>query len=166
MKKAGLLLTASLAAVVLSGCAHKYGGHHGPRLQSLEKRTNPQIKMVDGKLAIQPEILVFAKREGPVTITWRLPADSNLRFAPENGIVIEGELLDQVIRNREGVAQAQVLDPNQKEVLCEKRAEANGKEFRCKATNARFMVFKYTVRVFSGDQLIVKDPEGVVGAEL
>jgi hypothetical protein len=160
------LIAALAAMLAFAGCAHKHDRYGGPRLQPLEQRTNPQIKVDNGKIVVVPEILIFAKREGPVTITWRLPADSNLRFAPENGIVIEGELLDQVIRNKEGVAQAQVLDPNQKEVQCEKRAEANGKEFRCKAANSRFMVFKYTIRVYEGDKLRVRDPTGVNGADM
>jgi hypothetical protein len=160
-------LVAVLAVVLaIAGCAHKHERYGGPRLQPLEQRTNPQVKVVNGKIVVEPEVLIFAKREGAVTITWKLPADSNLRFAPENGIVIEGELLDQVIRNKDGVAQAQVLDPNQKEIQCEKRAEANGKEFKCKAANSRLMEFKYTIRVYDGDKLLVRDPAGVTGADM
>jgi hypothetical protein len=108
---------------------------------------------VDGNEIVVPYALIFLGRR-EVTVTWQLPPDSKHRFA-DNGIVIEGVLIDQVIR---GDRVSVVLDPRQNEIVnC--RRSANGLEFSCLNRHTKPGYYKYTIRLVGGSQTsLVRDP--------
>ncbi len=153
-----------LGVAALTGCAQI--NVVSPRgttvLQPLEVRANPRVTVENGRIVVKPEILVFGNREGPVTITWRLPKDSAYRFTRVGGVVIEGELLDKVIRNKDGRAEGVVLDPAQQEVVDCKIAE-DGLTASCVNRNTRPFAFKYTLRVSDGKTTIERDPPAING---
>lgn len=141
-------IAALLAAAALTGCAHYE--HHKTLARSSD---TPQITVKDGKLDITPSTLYFTPGQKDVKITWKLPAGQGLRFM-KDGIVIEGEILDRVIR---GTPNSVALDAQQREIInCE--AAADGQSFTCLNRNSRPGIYKYTVRVYSGDKLLEKDP--------
>ncbi len=85
------LLVYVVLALALSGCTTL---KWVPRL---EERRTPQVTVSDGRIVVTPEILFYFPDERDFDILFQLPRESGLTF-PENGIVIEGELIDQVIR--------------------------------------------------------------------
>lgn len=154
MKKS-VLIAAALAALVLGGCAH-HQERHGRYLPPLDKRITPQVNVVDGKINA-PFVLYFFSREKNVSITWQLPKDSKYRF-PENGIVIEGALTEQVLRQpREGLAAAVPLDTRQTEIECQK--QKGGLQFTCLNKNSKPGIYKYTIRVVDEKgKVLERDP--------
>ena len=129
------LLTAVLFAVLMAGCAqHHHRGDH-----KSANNTMPQVSVVSGRIVV-PSVLVFT-RPTAVTVTWQLPADSKSRFA-ENGIVIEGKLIDEVIR---GDKVSVVLDARQTEIADCRRSK-DGLEFSCLNRYTQPGIYKYTIR--------------------
>ncbi len=153
MKRA--LVVAGMLPVLMAGCAIF---NPVPRL---EVRSNPQVTVRDGRIALNQDVLYFRTDERNVPITWRLPQESKLRFPP-NGIVIEGEVIDRVLRAQGGRAEAVALNPNQTEIV-ECRVLKDGLEFTCLNRNTRPGVYKYTLRVRDGDRLIERDPPIING---
>jgi hypothetical protein len=155
MKK--LTLTTVLAVLLLVGCAHRGPGGAPPPYGSCPcpNPTNPQVSVDGDTIKLDQEILVFAPGVRGA-ITWSLPANSSLRF-PKDGIVIEGRLLDQVIR---GKPTSIALDPDQKEIV-DCRPSENGLQFTCFNNHTFPGVYKYTIRVRSGEKVIEKDPPAV-----
>jgi hypothetical protein len=143
-------LVVLLGAIVLGGCSTY---ESVVRIIKLEERSNPQV-IVSGSTIRVPEILYFFPGETNVKITWRLPEGQGLSF-PENGIEIDGLVTDKVVRNT-AAGVAVVLDPTQTEVQCEK--QSGGTTFTCLNRNSRPGVYKYTIRVRSGDALLQRDP--------
>jgi hypothetical protein len=134
-------------ALGLSGCAHLKW------VPSLEERSLPQVTVKDGRIVVTPEILFYFKDEREVDIVFQLPRGGGFTFPTDNGLVIEGELLDQVIR---GERTSVVLDRNQKEIACKWRSEV---EFVCRNMHTRPGVYKYTIRVIDKDKRTVqRDP--------
>jgi len=152
--KRSVLIAVTFGALLLAGCGLLFPKSYLP---TLEERKNPEVTVVNGEIKV-PYVLVFRSGENDIPITWRLPADRKFRF-PKNGIVIEGAVLEQVIRQpREGVAAAVVLDPRQTEITC--NSQEGGLTFSCLNRNAkRGVLYKYTVRVIdeTGKEL-VRDP--------
>jgi len=140
----------ALSALLLAGCGHHRHGHPGKGLGM--NPTQPQVSIVDGKIKLDQEILLFLRRE-KVTVTWSLPASGPYRFA-ENGIVIEGQIIDKVLREKETSV---VLDTRQKEIVDCRRAQ-DGLQFTCVNNHTAPGVFKYTIRVTNGQQVIERDP--------
>ncbi len=153
MKRAFVLV--GLLSVLMSGCAVLKA------VPSLDVRSNPQVTVRDGRIALSHEVLYFRADEKNVPITWRLPTDSKLRFPP-NGIVIEGEVIDRVLRAPGGRGEAVALNPNQTEIV-ECRALKDGLEFTCRNRNSRPGVYKYTIRLREGERTIERDPSLVNG---
>ncbi len=149
------LLVAALFVALQAGCAHRDYGQHPPAPYGscpCPNPANPQVT-VDGKtLKLDQEISLFAPGVRG-SVTWSLPAKSGLSF-PSNGIVIEGRLLDQVIR---GKVVSVALDPEQKEIV-DCRPSSDGLQFSCFNNHTFAGVYKYTIRVRSGDQVIERDP--------
>jgi len=149
-----VLIAVVLGALVLAGCEHFAPKRYLP---TLEKRSNPEVTVVNGKIIV-PYLLVFRPDDKEVEITWRLPTDRKLRF-PKNGIVMEGAVLEQVIRQpREGVSAAVALDPRQTEITC--KTQEGGLTFSCLNRNTKpGVLYKYTIRVIdeTGKEL-VRDP--------
>ena len=143
------LLIAALFAVLLAGCAH-----HDRRGGDKEvNATTPQVSVVDGRV-VAPAALVYLRGQPAVTITWQLPRDAKVRFA-ENGIVIEGRLLNEVLR---GDKPSVVLDPRQNDIVDCKRGR-EGLEFSCLNKHTQPGIFKYTIRLIDESQKqLVLDP--------
>lgn len=164
MKKSTLVLM--LGAALLTACAHKHPISYPPG-ESPEAHKHPQLT-VDATartIAINPPILVFTRDQKDFDIVWRLPKDGKFRFAPKDGVVIEGEYLDAVVRVPEGITLRSakpgdvlvVLDRNQQEIVnCQVRE--SGYEFSCRNRHTRPGVFKYTIRLTDGNATIEKDP--------
>lgn len=135
-------------ALVLSGCAHWKG------VPTFEERSRPQVVVKDGRIVVTPEILFYFKDERDFEVVWQLPKGSGFTFPTDNGIVIEGELLDQVIR---GERNSVVLDKSQNEIVkCTRRSEV---EFACLNRHTRPGVYKYTIRVIDKDRrTLQRDP--------
>jgi hypothetical protein len=91
-----LALAAAALTALLAGCTINIY-HSGPMHRAKADPAKPQVTVVDGKIQVQPDPIVFAKEQVNVAITWHLPPDGKLSF-PENGIVFEraatGEIVD------------------------------------------------------------------------
>lgn len=138
------------AALFASGCAtHRHGHHHAPS-------QNPDVVVDGGRAKISPELLLFRSAPGsrPIDITWRLDPKGSFRFAARGGVVVEGEITDQMIR---GDRPSVVLDPKQ-DVIVNCRVAEDRLTATCTNTLARPGVFKYTIRVSDGKQDIAHDP--------
>ena len=128
------LVVAGLSALVLAGCGW-FGGHHrggdcykcGP-----VDITKPQVKVVNGKITVDQETLVFGEafRNVPVTITWTLPKDSKLRF-PKDGITFEKSAAEEIVCKAEG-----------------------GSTFSCLNRHTKPGRYKYDIRVLDGDKAL------------
>lgn len=143
-----LTLTTFLAALMLAGCATDPTGIYGKGTDPAK----PKVTIEGNMIKLDQELLLFRSNErGP--ITWSLPADGPYRF-PENGIVIEGRVLDQLIR---GNPPSVALDPDQKEIVnC--RPSKDGLQFTCDNRHTMPGLYKYTIRVRSGTATLVRDP--------
>jgi hypothetical protein len=133
------LLVYVVLALALSGCTTL---KWVPRF---EERRTPQVTVSEGRIVVTPEILFYFQDERDFDILFQLPRESGLTF-PENGIVIEGELTDQVIR---GDRISVVLNPGQKEIgPCRRLSNV---EVACRNLHTRPGVYKYTIRVNGKD---------------
>lgn len=121
--------TAAAAAALLwlGGCTINYYNNYVPPADP----ANPLVLVKDGRVSVSQEPLYFTKKDGPVTITWRLPAGGPYSFA-DNGIVVEG--------GSDAKRAAAEFD-------C-KRVSAT--EFACLNRNTGSGRYKYTVRVLQG----------------
>jgi hypothetical protein len=132
---------------VLAGCAHKRDQPRDGGADSLR----PVISVVDGRIVVEPEVLVYRRGQGAVDITFTLDEKSNLSF-PGNGIVIEGRLLDEKVSTNRGTAV--VLDPKQDEISC-KPGPASYKDrilsFICHNRHTKPGVYQYSIRVNTND---------------
>jgi hypothetical protein len=152
-----LIPAATLAALVaLSVAACGSRPPHGPGPYGSGNPTAPKVVIdASGNIQLDQEILIFPPNvKGPVT--WSLPASGVYRFAP-NGIVIEGRLLDQMIR---GKPPSVALDPDQKEIV-DCKGSQDGLQFTCNNLHPMPGVYKYTIRVRSGERVIERDPSWV-----
>lgn len=155
---------------MLSGCGMVHHAHHGskdgpPYSGDRAAHRAPEVKVVDGKLSVNPPMLLFFRTERDFDIVWRLADDSPYRFT-ERGIEVEGALTDRVIRldrnkpaaGLEGVDRLQVLDRGQKEIVnCEPRDK--GKAYACRNVNSKPGIYKYSISVTDGKSPpIVLDP--------
>lgn len=150
-----LTLTIVLAVLLLVGCAHRDHGRTAPPYGSCPcpNPGNPQVTVDGNTIKLDQEILVFAPGVRGA-VTWSLPANSSLRFPAEGAIQIEGRLLDQMIR---GKPPSVVLDPDQKEIVgCE--TSKDGSRVTCTNNHTFPGVYKYTIRVRSGETLLQRDP--------
>lgn len=107
----------------------------------------PLVTITGGKIAVEPEPLVFKLGGGPIDIVWR--TDGKTLFSAENGIVIEGEV---------AVKDGPIINPRQDEIVnC--RASQDRATFTCTNKRSRKGLFKYTVRlVQDGKPLPPHDP--------
>jgi hypothetical protein len=153
-----LTFITTLAVLLLAGCAHPDHGRMPPPPYGscpCPNPANPQVTVDGGTIKLDQEILVFAPGVRG-SVTWSLPANGPFRF-PENGIVIEGKVLDQMVR---GKPVSVALDPDQKEIV-DCRPSADGLQFSCFNNHTIPGVYKYTIRVRSGDAVIQRDPPAV-----
>lgn len=148
------IVLSALLSLLLTGCQSV------KLVTPLKERSNPQVSVADGRVRVAPEILTFFSDEKNVTITWRLPADSRLRFA-ERGIEIHGRVIDRTVRTPDG-GEAVVLDRNQNEIVDCKRSQ-DGLAFACLNRNARPGVYKYSIRISDGQKTLEVDPPIVNG---
>ena len=145
---------AAICVLFLGGCAHLW------RLPPLEERSRPQIT-VRGDRIVSPEILFYLPDERDVQIVWQLPRDSKFRFPirvsnpREQGIVIEGRVVDRILRGADGVNSV-ALEKQDEIVNCEVRNE--GFEFKCLNRHSRPGIYKYTIRLTDGRNVLVLDP--------
>lgn len=148
------IVLSALLGLLLTGCQTV------KLVTPLKERSNPQVSVADGRIRVAPEILTFFSDEKSVTITWRLPADSRLRFA-DRGIEIHGRVTDRAVRTPDG-GEAVVLDRNQNEIVDCKRSQ-DGLAFACLNRNTRPGVYKHSIRISDGQKTIEVDPPIVNG---
>lgn len=149
------LLVAALFVALQAGCAHRDYGQHPPVPYGscpCPNPANPQVTVDGSTFKLDQEILVFAPGVRGL-VTWSLSAKSGLSF-PDNGIVIEGRLLDQVLR---GEPPSVVLDRGQKEIV-ECRRSTDGLQFTCFNNHTFPGVYKYIIRVRNGEKVVERDP--------
>lgn len=156
----GLGAAVIAAVVLLAGCGMRHHGHPGgsgpgPHRMGLDRPSHfkPQVQVVDGRVRVDPPILIYLPGDKDVDIVWQLPKDSPWRFT-RDGITIDGEILDQLVETSRG--KAVLLDGGQKEISCKPREDA--REFACRNAHTRPGVFKYTIRLTDGRQTISVDP--------
>ena len=154
-----LKVVGAICVLLLSGCAHLRG------IPTLEERSNPQVTIGKDGIAVNPPVLYFFPGEKDVQVVWHLPKDSKYRFPtdPKNpreaGIVIEGQVVDRVLRGTDGTATSVVLAPQTDEIVkCEVRSL--GLEFACLNRHTVPGVYKYTIRVLDPESKtpLVRDP--------
>ena len=136
--------------LILAGC-QTYEGIAPP-----EQRFRPQVTVTkDGRIEVSPEILFYFRNERDVSIVWQLPRGGQYKF-PNDGIVIEGELVDQVLRTP-GSAASVALNRNQREIVdCKAKSDV---EFVCLNRHTRPGIYKYTIRVDDGkNPALQRDP--------
>ena len=143
-----LTLTTILVASLVAGCAHDGHGLYGRGIDPAK----PKITVEGDMIKLDQELLIFRPNERGL-ITWSLPENGPYRF-PENGIVIEGRLLDQVVR---GKPPSVALDPDQKEIV-DCAVVKGGLQFTCNNKHTTTGLFKYTIRVTRGSAVLVRDP--------
>lgn len=152
------------AVVLLGGCGTRHHGPPGgpggpggpgPRAMVLDRLSHfrPLVEVVDGRVRVDPPILIYLPGEKDFEIVWRLPEKSPWRFT-RDGITIDGEILDQLVETSRG--KAVLLDGGQKEITCKPRD--SDREFACRNAHTRPGVFKYTIRLTDGKQTISVDP--------
>ena len=165
MKK--FLVFSGIVAAALSGCA-ALDRAATPRLDPLPVRQAPVVTVVKGKIEVSPELLIFTQKEGRQRVEWRIPADLPFEFHRQRGIVIEGEILDDVIKDTKGRPEAVRLRERQDQVVCDSAPGTGGKTFACEFRNERLMTFKYTIRLMpqGGGQPLERDPVGINGANM
>jgi hypothetical protein len=161
MKKSLMLLV--VASATLAGCMHP--GHHREMPNGIgsdptyEKRLKPTVDVVNNNVTVDPPFLYFLPHERDVEVSWQLPPTGPYRFANNDGIVIEGELVDKIERPKgnDGAPRA-VLDNKQLEVVnCKVGNE--GLSFTCRNRHTRTGIFKYTIRLVGRDgSSVVVDP--------
>jgi hypothetical protein len=155
MKK--LVPLALLLALSLSGCGLFHRDHHHGGGYPRNGSTVSDAVSVSGdtiKLA-QEVILIRAVPDAPpVTVTWTIDPSTGFRFT-QRGIVIEGRLLDKVLR---GEQPSVVLDPGQQEIGGCKLADDKGASFSCVVKPTRQGVYKYTIQLTDGKRVISRDP--------
>jgi hypothetical protein len=148
------IVLSALLGLLLTGCQTV------KLVTPLKERSSPQVSVADGRVRVAPEVLTFFADEKNVTITWRLPADSRLRFS-DKGIEIHGRVSDRAVRTPDG-GEAVVLDRNQNEIVECKRLD-DGRAFACVNRNTRPGVYKYSIRVSDGQKTFEVDPPIVNG---
>ncbi len=146
MKKSIVMMAWLLA--LLTGCDVLQ-----PRKPGAEP-SQPVVAVVDGKIAVPPVLAFAAKAGDPVTITWTLKPEAGLRFA-ENGIVIEGVLTDELVREPRT---AVVLNPRQTEIVDCKPADEKRLSYSCINKRSVPGAYKYTVRLSDGKRELALDP--------
>ena len=122
---------AVLVTLVLAGCGHMHHRDGDCSKCGPVDITRPQVSVVNGRIVVDQETLVFgeALRGVAVTITWQLPKGSNLSF-PENGIVF----------NDAG-----------EEIVCNSKP---GPVFSCLNRHTKPGRYKYTIRAQEGDKAL------------
>lgn len=133
-------------ALALSACgSHRHGVHHGGAAGQPDPAQPRVLVDAKGRMSLNQEPLRFHKAQGPVTITWRLPAEGGYAFAAD-GIVIER-------LNRDGTTAGPAKDVFDCGLKVDKPSE-----FRCLNRNTPGE-FKYTVRALQhGKPLRDLDP--------
>ena len=149
-----LIPLAAVLLLLLGGCAGKY--HRAAPCACNSDTVTDAVSVSGDQIKLAEEvILVRATPDGsPVTIVWKLNPADGYRFTKQ-GIVIEGRLLDQVVR---GEPPAVALDPRQQEIGNCIQADDAGYVFSCSAKPTRIGVYKYTIRLIKGDNVISRDP--------
>jgi hypothetical protein len=117
---------------------------------------------------VSPNPLTFGKDQKNVTIAWRLPQGSKLRFAAKDGIVIDGEVTGNFHPNPDarlyggkvssGNTSGMVPDPRQTEIV-DCKVGKDGLEFTCLNKHTRPGIFKYTIKLTDGKTEFVRDPD-------
>lgn len=121
-------IVAALATVLLASCGHMR--HHPPcdcsKIAAEVDHTRPKVNVVDGKITIDQEVIVFGAglRGVPVTVIWQLPKGSDYRFG-KDGIVFK--------------------DPGDEIVRCQPIDD--GAAFSCLNQHTRAGDFKYNISV-------------------
>lgn len=140
-----LSLTVAIALSTLIGACSLFSSRATP--------DKPLVTISNGKIAVEPEPLVFKVGGGAVDIVWR--TDGKTLFAAENGIVIDGEV---------AVKDGPIINPRQDEIVnC--RASQDRTTYTCTNKRSRKGLFKYTVRlVQDGKPLPPHDP-GIMNLE-
>jgi hypothetical protein len=154
MKK--LITLAPVLAITLTGCGlfHR-DKHHGGYPRNAETVTDAVSVSGDTIKLAQEVILIQSSPDAkPVTIVWQLNPADGFRFT-QRGIVIEGRLLDQVVRTERP---AVVLDPGQQEIGGCKPVDEKAQAFSCVVKPTRSGVYKYTIQLVKGEKVISRDP--------
>lgn len=156
-----LVTAAALALALLGGCAIQIHGNDRPHACQACNRADPGKPVVSvdgqGEIRLDSSVLAFQTGRGPYTITWRLDEKAGgYRFDAKAGIVIEGRLLDEMLRA--GDRKAVLLGPQDQIVDCrvvDERATA----FTCTNRATSPGIFKYTIRLIDGQgRALIKDP--------
>lgn len=166
------------AVTVLAACGH-HPGHHGggwpgaggprgagPGYPTARASETPVVIVDETRgILVSPAYLSFEPNQKDFDIVWSLPADGKYRFLKEGGIVVEGEILDKVLRVPGDVTgkglekddRVLLLDRKQQEIVgctvSEDRLQA-----KCRNRHTRPGIFKYTLRVSNGEKTVVVDP--------
>ncbi len=164
MKKLAALLV--LASGVLGGCGI-FIPYDGPDpTKPFITFETVQAAAATPQFAVTPLELVFKKRE-QVTITWSLDPKSNLRFARNGGIQIEGEVKYDILTVPAGAAvkerplsmvsgrQSIVKDQDQ---IVNCKVSEDQLTATCLNRHTRAGQFKYSVRLTDGTNDYVLDP--------
>ncbi len=112
-------------------------------------------------ISVSPEPLVFLKEQRDFRIEWTVP--TGLAF-PENGIVIEGQVMDPSNRSealRPSMQAHKVVGPinrEQQEIVDCRRDKEDRQKFSCLNRHTKPGVFRYTIRVLADGKVVESDP--------
>jgi hypothetical protein len=121
---------------------------------------NPQVTVRVDAVAVGPDPLIFERSERDFRIVWRLQ-QADLTF-PENGIVIDGQLMHSsgqaVAPGADAGKKGQfVLDAKQTEIV-DCRVSEDRRAFSCLNRHTKPGVYRYTIRVLNKGKLVQSDP--------
>jgi hypothetical protein len=155
MKKPLLLI--ALLALSLSGCGvFHHDRDHGGYPPRNKEVISDGVSVSGGSIKLEKEFVfvAFDPSGKPVTVEWKLDPKEGYRFT-QRGIVIEGRLLDQVVR---GKVPAVALDTGQQEIGACKPADEARTVFSCVVKPVRTGVYKYSIQLTDGKNEISLDP--------
>jgi hypothetical protein len=139
MKKSHVI--AAICVLLLGGCAHIRG------IPTFEERSHPQVTVDKDGIVVSPKVLYYFPHERDVQIVWQLPRGGQYKFLKKDGIIIDGELVDKVLKIKD-FPDSVALDKNQREIVdCKAISDV---EFACLNRHSRPGVYKYTIRVEDG----------------
>ena len=127
------LLITALLGTLLAGCSVHH--HHFPSKPCVPctgnatgDPLNPQVRINNGEIAVDQEVLRFRKDQVNVTITWRVPEGYN--FPPNNGVVFERAAAGEIVNCQRG---------------------KSPQEFTCRNVHSRPGVYRYGINVNQGE---------------
>ena len=125
-----LLIATALLTSLLGGCTIQYHNTQ-PCLPCSNSGSGnplePMVRISDGNISVDQDVLRFRKDQTNVTITWRVPEGYSF---PANGVVFERAAAQEIVECQRG---------------------KSPREFTCRNLHSRPGVYRYGINVNQGE---------------